>query len=127
MSLPIKHDLVHHLALTVTDMDRSLAFYAKLGFNKVAEVGPKSLVSNGTVIIGLGAMAPVDDRFDPERVGLDHLSLQVANRADLEAAMMYFEAEGIPHGGMTELEAFGMVILPFFDPDGIALEFTAPF
>jgi glyoxylase I family protein len=126
MSLPIKHDHVHHLSLTVTDMDRSLAFYAKIGFNKIADLPPKSLLSNGTIILGIGPVAPAGDSFSHERVGLDHLSFQVASRSDLDAAMAYFEAEGIPHGGITELEPFGIVILPFFDPDGIALEFTAP-
>jgi glyoxylase I family protein len=126
MNLAVKHSLVHHLALTVTDMDRSLAFYNKLGFEKVAEFGPKIMVSNGTIVIGLGAVAPADDQFSPERVGLDHLSLQVASRADLEAAVAYFDAEGISHGDITELAPFGIMILAFFDPDGIALEFTAP-
>ena len=46
MSLPIKHSLVHHLALTVTDMDRSLAFYTKLGFEKVAEFREITLSRN---------------------------------------------------------------------------------
>jgi len=126
MNLPIKHTHVHHLALTVTDMDRSLAFYTKLGFEKVAEFAPKILLGNGTIILGIGAVAPADDQFSPERVGLDHLSFQVASRADLDAAAEYFDAEGIAHGDITELEPFGIVILPFFDPDGIALEFTAP-
>lgn len=127
MSLPIKHTLVHHAALTVTDMERSVAFYAQIGFAKVAEFGPKTLVSNGTVILGLGSSTIAGDRFDENRVGLDHLSFAVESRADLETAVAYFNEYNIPHGGITDLAAFGISILAFHDPDNIALEFTAPF
>ena len=125
MNLPIKHTLVHHVALTVTDMERSLAFYHQVGFEKFAEFGSKSLVSNGTVMIGMEACAAVTDRFDEKRVGLDHLSFAVESRDDLETAVAYFDEQGIPHGGITDLTDFGIVVLPFYDPDGIALEFTA--
>ncbi len=125
MNLPIKHTLVHHLALTVTNMERSLAFYHQLGFEKFAEFGPKSLISNGTVMIGMEACAAATDRFDEKRVGLDHLSFQAASREDLETAVTYFDEQDIPHGGITELNDFGIAVLPFYDPDGIALEFSA--
>lgn len=125
MNLPIQHTLVHHVALTVTDIERSLVFYQQIGFEKIAEFGPKHLVSNGTVMIGLEACAAAADRFDEKRVGLDHLSFQVANREDLETTMAYFNEQGISHGGITDLVDFGIAVLPFYDPDGIALEFTA--
>jgi catechol-2,3-dioxygenase len=125
MNLPIKHTLVHHVALTVTDMARSLAFYQQIGFEKFAEFGPKTLTSNGTVMIGMEACAAATDRFDEKRVGLDHLSFQVDSREDLETAVSYFNQQSIPHGGITDLTDFGIAVLPFYDPDGIALEFTA--
>ncbi len=125
MNLPIQHTLVHHVALTVTDMARSLVFYQQIGFEKFAEFGPKTLTSNGTVMIGLEASAPAADRFDEKRVGLDHLSFQVFSREDLDSAVAYFDEQGIPHGGITDLVDFGIAVLPFYDPDGIALEFTA--
>ncbi|NJN55656.1 MAG: VOC family protein [Anaerolineae bacterium] len=123
--MSIQHTLVHHVALTVTDMARSLAFYQKIGFEKFAEFGPKVLTSNGTVMIGMEACAPAADRFDEKRVGLDHVSFQVASREDLETAVTYFNQQGIRHGGITDLVDFGIAVLPFYDPDGIALEFTA--
>jgi catechol 2,3-dioxygenase-like lactoylglutathione lyase family enzyme len=127
MSLPIKHTLVHHVALTITDMERSVAFYSQIGFEKFADFGSRALLSNGSVMIGLGSSSLGEDRFDENRVGLDHLSFSVASRADLETAVAYFDEHHIPHGGITDLVDFGISILPFHDPDNIALEFTAPY
>ena len=127
MSLSVKHTLVHHVALTVTDMERSVAFYEQIGFAKFAEFGPKVLVSNGTVMLGLGSSSLGEDRFDENRVGLDHLSFLVESRADLETAVAYFNEYNIPNGGITDLVDFGISVLAFHDPDNIALEFTAPY
>ena len=66
------------------------------------------------------------DRFDPLRVGLDHLSFGVSSRADLDAAVLLLDERGVEHGPIRELVALGLCFLAFFDPDGIALELTAP-
>jgi catechol-2,3-dioxygenase len=71
-------------------------------------------------------MAAEGDRFDPDRVGLDHLSFSVASRADLEQAVRLLDEHGVPHGSITRLPSFGIDVLPFEDPDGIQLELTAP-
>ena len=83
---------------------------------------------NGDLLLGL---RPVDaeragDRFDPFRCGLDHLSFAVAGRAELEAAVQAFEERGVEHSDIDDLPPFGIVVLPFKDPDGVALELTAP-
>ncbi|HZG66064.1 MAG TPA: VOC family protein, partial [Herpetosiphonaceae bacterium] len=71
---------VHHAALRVTQLDRSVEFYANLfGFQVVAELPDVTILSNGTLILGLrdrGSTA-AGDRFDEFRVGLDHLSFSV--------------------------------------------------
>jgi len=71
-------------------------------------------------------LAPSDDRFDPDRVGLDHLSFNVASRGELEGAVRLLEEHGVPHGQITSLASFGIDVLPFEDPDGVQLELTAP-
>jgi glyoxylase I family protein len=80
----------------------------------------------GNVMMGLRPVAAADDRFDPDRVGLDHLSFSVATRADLEQAVRLFDEHGVRHGAITRLPSFGIDVLPFDDPDGIQLELTTP-
>jgi hypothetical protein len=55
-----------------------------------------------------------------------NLSFGVASKAELEAAVQAFEERGVEHGGITDLPPFGIAVLPFKDPDGLALELTAP-
>ena len=37
-----------------------------------------------------------------------------------------FEERGVEHSTITDLPPFGIAVLPFKDPDGVALELTAP-
>ena len=133
---------IHHLRLTVTDLARSLQFYTSLlGFQVAVESPPPGdpaaaevfkilfggvVMIRGNLLMGLRPMAPGGDRFDPDRVGLDHLSFSVPGRADLEQAIRLFDEHGVTHGEITGLAAFGIDVLSFEDPDGIQLELTAP-
>jgi len=133
---------VHHLRLTVTDIQRSRQFYTSLlGFQVAVESPPPGdpseaeafrilfggvVMVRGNLLMGLRPMAPEGDRFDPDRVGLDHLSFGVAGHGDLEQAVRLFDEQGVPHGTITRLPSFGIDVLPFEDPDGIQLELTAP-
>jgi catechol 2,3-dioxygenase-like lactoylglutathione lyase family enzyme len=133
---------VHHLRLTVTDIQRSRQFYTSLlGFDVAVESPPPDdpaaaeafkilfggvVMIRGNLLMGLRPMAPAGDRFDPDRVGLDHLSFSVASRGDLEQAMRLLDETGVTHGGITSLPSFGIDVLPFEDPDGVQLELTAP-
>jgi hypothetical protein len=76
--------------------------------------------------MGLRPVAPVGDAFSEGRVGLDHLSFDVPHHDDLERAVALFDEHAVPHGPITALPAFGIYVLPFRDPDNIALELTAP-
>ena len=127
---------IHHVRLTVTDLARSREFYSEvLGFDVAAEsegspddpaqlYGGMVFVTNG-MLFGLRPVAPGDDRFVSERVGLDHLSFTVASRDALVEAKDRLEERGVPHGEVVDLEAFGIAILSFSDPDGVHLELTA--
>jgi catechol-2,3-dioxygenase len=84
------------------------------------------VMARGNLIMGLRPMAPTADRFDPDRVGLDHLSFDVPGREDLEQAIRLFDEHGVTHGEITRLASFGIDVLSFEDPDGIQLELTAP-
>ncbi len=142
MSGQIPTDGIHHLRLTVTDLERSREFYTSvLGFDVAATSPPADdpsaaevfkilfggiVMIRGNLLMGLRPMAPAGDRFDPDRVGLDHLSFSVASRADLEDAVKLLDERGVAHGAITSLPSFGIDVLPITDPDGIQLELTAP-
>jgi catechol 2,3-dioxygenase-like lactoylglutathione lyase family enzyme len=125
---------VHHFALTVTDTERSKAFYTSLlGLNHLMDLGPKVLLGNDNIVMALNpppdpAQAIPDDAFTESRVGLDHISFLVPSLADLEAAVERFDAAGVSHGTINDLSEHGLPIyvLSFRDPDNIQLELTAP-
>jgi len=83
------------------------------------------VMARGSLIMGLRPMAASGERFDPNRVGLDHLSFSVASRDDLDQAVRLLDERGIAHGTITPLASFGIDVLPFEDPDGVQLELTA--
>jgi glyoxylase I family protein len=135
----------HHMRLTVTDVERSKKFYTELLGLQVAADGPPPpghehheelvdglqggvVLTNGAMLIGLRPTdaAHAGDRFDPFRVGLDHVSFALDTRGELDAKVAELDSLGIDHGPVRVLESFGLAFLAFFDPDGIALEFTAP-
>ena len=133
MATHVQTGAAHHLRLTVADPARSRAFYTGLlGFEVLMEFPDGVLVSNGTVLIGLRtapdpSRVASGERADPNRVGLDHLALSVASRADIEAAARLFDERGVKHGEIEDLGgAFGLYVMMFEDPDGIQLELTAP-
>jgi glyoxylase I family protein len=73
-------------------------------------------------MIGLRPVAT--DRFDEDRVGLDHLCLRVPSRADLDSAAAHLDELGVAHEPIKEI-GHGY-ILEFRDPDHIALELVSP-
>jgi glyoxylase I family protein len=133
---------IHHLRLTVTDLKRSREFYTQLlGFDIAAESPPEGdpaaeaaypvlwggiVMVKGNLLLGLRPVAPPGDRFDEDRVGLDHVSFNVETRAELDAALKLFDEKGVPHGPIRPLEGFGIAVLPFRDPDNIQVELTSP-
>lgn len=128
----IQTGAVHHLALTVTNSERSRDFYVNLlGFQVLAEFDTTRVLSNGSLVLAVKpapdpARAIKDDRFDENRVGLDHLSLGIASLADLARAMATLHERGIPHGEIEDLGAMGICTLTFRDPDNIQIELSAP-
>jgi glyoxylase I family protein len=138
----IKLGPIHHMRLTVTDIARSREFYTQLlGFEVAVESPPPDdpnaaavypvlwggiVMMRGNLLLGLRPVAPAGDRFDEDRVGLDHLSFSVGSRAELDQARVLFDEHGVPHGEIRELASFGIYILPFRDPDNVQLELTAP-
>src|SRR5207237_10078943 len=109
MSTEITTTGVHHIRLIVTDPVRSRDFYTSLlNFTVAAELPPGFVLTNGNMLLGVTSpwdesQVIPDDRFSPNRVGLDHLSLGVANRAELQKAAVLFDEHGEAHREVRDL------------------------
>ena len=122
---------VHHVALTVSDLDRSVPWYGGLiGADPVIDedTGPFRHVvwlMNGT-LLGLHQFhdESAGTDFDEHSLGLDHVSFGCADRSELEAWESHLDGLGIEHGGIIDA-SYGSG-LSFRDPDNLPLEFFAP-
>ena len=92
---------VHHFRLTVSDVGKSVAFYTEvLGFRKLMDLNPGAFLSNGAIGLGIGpfpepARAIRNDRFDENRIGLDHMSFAVSSRSVLNDAVAVLDRHGL--------------------------------
>ncbi|MFC3690240.1 VOC family protein [Aquipuribacter hungaricus] len=119
---------IHHVALTVTDLAVSVAFY-----EKVLQMAPAVTMTDGpftrrvfTLPGGQGLGLTQHDqagggRFDATVPGLDHVGLACATRDDVTAWAEHLDRVGVAHSGVQDA-AYGTA-LSFTDPDGNALEF----
>ncbi len=128
-----------HVRLTVTDIARSRAFYDRVfalpvAFEVPADADEETreqlgflyggvIYHLGSGLLGLRPVAPDGDRFDEDRVGLDHLSFRVGDADAVQAAATTLDELGVQHSGVKDLGR--AVLLEFRDPDGIALELYA--
>ena len=122
-----------HVAVTVSDLARSTAWYADLfGSAPVLDEDVEAGAFHHTVFaIGGGQLfglhthvQPSTAPFDERSPGLDHVSFGCEDRAGLEKWAIRLDELGIAHGEIVDA-AYGSG-LSFRDPDGIALEFFAP-
>jgi glyoxylase I family protein len=119
---------VSHIDLTVTDLDRSLAFYTDvLGFNEVVREDGDDHAMVVMSHQGLVNMVCLNrhgsggqPRFDEMRIGLDHLSFLVPSRAALEEWECHLDERGVTYTPIAEAP-YGSVLV-FRDPDNIQLE-----
>lgn len=119
---------VHHLALTVSNLDVSAAFYERvLGFPPTSELTGDSLhrrlftLPSGTNL-GLTEHDPTTtETFSPFRPGMDHVGFGVDTRDELLAWAQHLTDSDIVHSGLVDAP-YGTA-LSFTDPDGTALEF----
>ena len=133
---------LHHVALTVTDVDASVAWYERVfGLTHRIDVPHAG---------GVGRLLADDDRrlvlvlhrhdandggpFSEVVSGLDHVGFRVPRRADLEAWQVHLEACGVVRVDTADApltqspiadEPYGSVLV-FRDPDNIQLEIFSP-
>jgi glyoxylase I family protein len=122
---------LQHVAITVTNLERSTAWYARLfGADPVLDEDEESGAFHHTVFALDGGMlfglhthtaGNSGDHADETRTGLDHISFALAGSTELEWWRVRLDELGIVHGGIKQAH-YGSGV-SFRDPDNIALEF----
>ncbi len=122
---------ITHVAVTVTDLAASEAWYRKVfGVAPVLDedTGPfrHIVFPLGGTLLGLHGFPDLvtSEPFDERRPGLDHVAFGCENRDELVAWAARLDELGVAHGGVVDA-GYGSG-LSFRDPDNIALEFFAP-
>lgn len=121
---------IHHVALTVTDIDRSVAWYKEvLGLAELMKEDHPEGGGHATVLgkpdfsmcVGLHThSANKSEPCEETRTGLDHVSFGVASRADLDTWAEHFERLGVPQSPVNDQGSYAVLV--FRDPDNIQLE-----
>lgn len=138
---------IHHVSFTVKDLDRSLAFYRRLGFQAASDrrnlsagylreiTGYPDAVMHVAYLGGFNVQleliqyvlpAGVDLDKEPRNVGSAHLCFAVE---DLFGAYEKLRADGVRFRSspvaIREGPNAGRGAVYFFDPDGYTLELSA--
>lgn len=118
-----------HVAIRVSDLARSARFYEDLlDLKRIIDL-PEVVVllHEGGAMLGIrGATGDQrsGDRFDPFRIGLDHLALAV-ERSQLAEMKRELDQQGIRNNGIEKDAVTGADHITFYDPDDIAWELYA--
>jgi glyoxylase I family protein len=133
---------LHHIAITVTNLEASIAWYERV-FGIAVQMEVPHPGGTGMILANEGWQlvfalhrheANGRESFAETRTGLDHIGLRVPGRADLEAWQAHLDALGVRRSPMAdqpctqspiEDRPFGSILV-FRDPDNIPLELFAP-
>ncbi|MER7515860.1 VOC family protein [Streptomyces sp. NPDC126499] len=122
-----------HIGLNVTDLERSLGFYADvLGFQVLREGKEEGrryafLGQEGRLVLTLWQQA--EGAYDSGRAGLHHLAFQAESIDHVRAAEAALKARGTDfayEGVVAHAEGAASGGIFFHDPDGTRLEISVP-
>src|SRR2546426_8750482 len=126
MGINIKTPGVNHVTLRVADFRRSKQFYTEtLGFPIALEQPDLLIILAGNTAVGIRAPVggtPKGDRFNPLRVGLDHLAIACQDEAELGRVAKALSQAGNENTGVKKGETLGKRDVDFKDPDPVAWE-----
>ncbi len=133
---------LHHVALTVTDLDASTAWY-----QRIFSLGPvldaphdggwqRMLADREMRLVIVLHRHDVNqgELFSERRTGLDHFGMGVSTRAELEAWQAHLEEMGVVRAAAADrpctqspiaVTPYGSILV-FRDPDNIQLELYSP-
>lgn len=140
--MPVTQAKLHHLAITVTDVDASIPWYESVfGVKHRMDVPHEGGVGK---VLGTDAMDLIlvlhhhdsndGGHFAEQATGLDHAGFVVPTRQDLVAWQDHLEANGVVRSARADKpltqspitdEPYASVLV-FRDPDNIQLELFAP-
>jgi catechol 2,3-dioxygenase-like lactoylglutathione lyase family enzyme len=123
---------LNHIILTVSNTERSRAFYGDLlGFPlTVIEEDPDQsffFTCGGVQFFFFPSRQPIsNDRFSEFRIGLDHLSFTAVSKEALHQLAEKLRTAGVPTQGVEQFIHTGNWYVAFRDPDNIQLEYWLP-
>ena len=129
---------LHHIDLVVSDLERSLTFYAgllePLGYTRRSEIegerGERVIYLGTDSLESVGLRAARSRRddgpYDRYVVGLHHIAFAAPSRAVVDERAGWLRAQGatIESGPEEYPYSRGYYAVFFHDPDGLKLEFV---
>jgi glyoxylase I family protein len=127
-------DGIVHVALTVTDVDASVAWYRRVLGMEQAGIAPHEggfgiVMSTPDEQVWLALHhhdANPGEPFTETRTGLDHVAFHVPSYEHLVAWRDHFDAHGVRRSEIVPIPDYGVAALVFYDPDAIQLELIGP-
>ena len=117
-----------HVSLSVTDRDKSSAWYGDVfGFELFERLEEEAYAEavmihppTGTILCLQQHRANQGERFDPRRTGADHVAFRVGSRDELDQWVRTLAEKGVTHSAPVDRH-YGSVLC-LRDPDDIQLE-----
>lgn len=122
----VKLDRIDHVVLTVKNILETKKFYSKIlgkpkssdKYQIVYKIGKTKLF----LVLPYGKV-PQNDRFNPNRVGLEHLAFGVSSLGTLKQLAANLDRNKIKHSGIHVDKHSDKEKIWLNDPDEIRLEF----